>query len=163
MDFILDQKSQDALDLQMVKDHLVVLDSDDDQLIEAYIKASLEVAERYIHAPITSERYYVYLEENKTTYTLKHAPSNVYLYQDDVLIKEIPFTFAFPYLTIEEQTEGNIIRADIPSYNNPSIEQARLLLIGTYYKTRENEDFSNLKEIPFGVQRLLDLNTQSYL
>ena len=159
----LDLKSRDTLDIQMVKNHLVVLDSDDDQLIEAYIQASFEVVERYIHAPITSERYYAYLEDNKNTYALKHAPSNVYLYQDDELIKEIPFKYNFPYLTIDEQAEGNIIRADVAAANNPSIEQARLLLIGTYYKTRENEDFSNLKEIPFGVQRLLDLNTRSYL
>ena len=162
MKMTLDHKSLDSLSLDLVKQHLMILDTADDTLIQAYMAASLSAAEKYMHHPITSESYTSIVSDS---YELPYQPSNVYLYQDGVLVKEVCFKYLFPTLTIEP-TDGvvfNSVKADIQGINNAAIDQARLLLIGTNFRVRENEDFSNMREIPFGVSRLLDLNSKSFL
>ena len=162
MKMTLDHKSLDSLSLDLVKQHLMILDTTDDPLIQAYMAASLTAAEKYMHHPITSESY---TSEVSTSYEVPYQPSNVYLYQDSVLIQEVDFTYQFPNLTITPPNDVvfNTVKADIQGINNAAIDQARLLLIGTNFRVRENEDFSNMREIPFGVSRLLDLNSKSFL
>jgi hypothetical protein len=157
----LDNKSLDTLTLDSAKKHLVVGHNLDDPLIEGYLKASLDVAERYINRPITSESYSSQKSSNNT-YEIKYKPSEVYLYQGTTLIGQIPFDYSYPQLTLQlDGTEVfDTVKADIQGSNSESINQARLLMVGSSYKTRENEDFSNMKATDLSVKFLLDLNTK---
>lgn len=160
----LDIKSPDSLSLGLVKQHLVVSHNLDDTLIQSYIDASLFTSEKYINHPITSESY-VSIIDDSNIYEIPHIPSNVYLYLGGALVSEIDFTYNYPYLTLTlDGTEVfDNIKADVQGADNASITQARLLMIGSSYRTRENEDFSNLKATELSTKFLLDLNETSFL
>ena len=159
---ILDSKSLDSLSLDLVKDHLQVLDTSDDNLIQMYVDASLSIVEKHINCPITSETYSS--EVNALPmYEIPYKPQNVYLYQNSTLIAEVPFTYSYPTLTLDIPTDTpayNLIKADVQGENTKAIDQARLLLIGSFFRVRENEDFSNMTETPWAVTRLLNLHTK---
>ena len=161
MKMILDSKGSDPLNLELVKAHLVVEHDIDNTLIQVYIQSSLDLVEKYINKPITTERYY---SPTGDFYEVPYKPTHVYLYQDGAIVEEVTeFEYVYPKLTFQTTTPHNEVIVEIEGKNSPTIQAARLLHIGSQYATRENEDFSNKKEISISIARLLDLNSGVYL
>jgi len=162
-----DTKSLDSLSLDLIKNHLQILTSDtqDDTLLTHLKNASFDYAEKYLHHPITSESYLAPIDENNT-YELIHKPTNVYLYDNETLVEEVDFIYKnrqlIPNLPTTPPT-FNTVKADVQGLDDNSITQARLLMIGSHYAVRENENYSNQREMPLGVHRLLDLAQMSLL
>jgi len=157
MKMILESKGLDTLTLSLTKNHLVVEHILDDVLIQHYMDSSLETVEDYIRLPITQEIYSSIIAES---YEIKYKPSKVELYLSDVFVKQVDFTYLDTCLIpILDGTEiYDEVKATVDSANKNNIIQARLLMIGSHYKVRENEDYSNMKSIPIGVKFLLDMN-----
>ena len=78
----------------------------------------------------------------------------------------VPFTNSNGVLTVAGSYQGQTLTAVYYGGNAPyTVQQAILLLVSHWYNNRDASDVLNLKEIPFGVNVLLDcekLEVQSY-
>ena len=160
---ILVSKGADTLSLALIKQHIVVEHNLDDAIIQHYSDMSFATAETYINHSITDEEY-TSMPDALNTYKIPHKPSKVEIYNLGVLVKEVVFSYVSPYITIVVDDDVyDEVKAFVIGNKSLGITQARLLQIGTSYKTRESEDFANMKETSMAATFLYDLNASSIL
>lgn len=161
---ILETKGLDTLSLALTKQHIVVQHNLDDDIIQHYMDMSFDTAEKYINDTLTDEVYTSDVDEFNT-YQVKYKPNTVELYNLGVLVKEVDFNYTGMNLCLV--LDGTEIYDEVKAYivgkDSTSIKQGRLLMIGTSYKTRENEDFSNMKATSMATEFLFTMNESSVL
>lgn len=176
------QSSTDNLTLELVKTHLIVEHNEDDLLITAYIKSSLSAVENYLHKTVNSFEYtqtYKNIDDLMSWETPKPTNDVTLTYNTDMTmsIKEYEenydrdndtnyFIYSNGTLTIfmndiptdwdenEFTMKYDIGYEDIPD----EVNQARLLLIGTWYEQRASVSPkpTKVRELPHTVAFLLD-------
>lgn len=153
---VLANKGIDTLSIDLAKEHLVVEHALDDVLINSYIDATLVVSEGYLSRPITEEAYTSVIADS---YEIKYKPTKIDLYLGLVLVEEDAlFRYDYPNMIISTTVVYDNVKTTIESAYNKSVEQSRLLTIGSFYRNRENEDYSNMKDTGLSSKFLLDLN-----
>jgi len=173
---IIDQQS-DSLEINEIKKHLYIDHNLDDQLLDTYRIASLEVAQSYLHNQVLETLY-----ENEThelepvNYGLSYEFRIPYRPKELVLwdIEDNPITIFYEQIQYDPGTgilhvfnNFDITKAQaLTGYSKDTqyqINIARLLMIGEWYKYRENSQSLNLSEISFGTKLLLDMIQGSFL
>ena len=165
----------DKLSLDLVKSHLVVTIDDDNALIQSYIEASIGTVEDYLHASIfeTTHLYFMANSPIQNEYYLSVPDQAVEIYIE--YISDLGSFHLLPPSRWYEQGEMIIIPGDPTKQFSHikvhtglykkinQINQARLLLIGSWYAYRENTVALKLSELPDGVRRILDNATDASL
>ncbi len=163
----------DALHLEAVKRHLLVYIDDDDALIQSYINASLGIVQNYVHRSVLGAVYtstpneitpepngdiILSLPEYPTAFFVMVTGQAPALLEDtghhwkyDYNLNQITIFFRPGMPPVDE------FQAFTGMQNNlPQIDQARMLLIGTFYAFREDTIALKLSELPTGVKMILD-------
>lgn len=146
------------LSLQDVKKHLYVDITEDDTLIQSYIDASLSAVKRYIHTDVLLTEYVsTATEVENNIYYITNVPKLVKA--NDVDLTRDQFAHYDGRLCITDTTIDVI---DVKAYAGnttipKNINQARKLLIGTWYNSRESVAVAvSLTVMPHGIEFLLD-------
>lgn len=173
------EPADQVLDLAIIKDHLRIDGTQDDELLRAYLSAAtaaLELstgqylAERTVDIvldkwpagdtikleawPVQSIASVSYTDEDGTTEVLS---SSVYVSSLDGIPARLVLKNdqAWPTVTLQE-ADGVTIRA-VVGYSGaiPDLAiQVLLLTIGLWYENRENLHPTYLKELPLGIESL---------
>ncbi len=156
----------DPLTLTLIKKHLSVEFSDDDELIQSYSTFSLDYVQN--HAGYTfadyegSQLYNEWIEPMVIDYpyqgirqcsinypTLTGSEDLISLVIDNIILATAPDDLVDGIITVTYSTVANATYVNIAN-------QARLLLIGSAYMQRENDVVgTSATEIPQGVERVL--------
>ena len=171
-------QTPDSLDIILVKSHLYVDFNDDDTLIQHYIDASLTASEIYLNRGVLYTSYQNTSAEldnreiiNGVEYyvlRIKWRPQDVFIQFDGGSFKHLfkdEFTYDIGnsklYIPAIYDDEPNAIVNIDATYgieNNeiPSLDQARMLMVGDWYAFREANSNLNLKEFSTSAKFLLD-------
>lgn len=174
--------SSDNLELDLVKEHLVIDHQEDDDLIVSYMGASLDAAERYLNKKVRLTSYaktLVNMDDtivwdtpspsgaltleynggsisiNKYDYNYdRDGDTNYYIYFANKSVKVVLNDKPADY----DDSTFNITYTSGSSDETEAVTQARLLLIGTWYEHRASVTPKTTKvvEIPHTVGFLLD-------
>lgn len=176
------QSSTDNLSLELIKSHLIVEHTEDDTLIETYIKASLSAVENYLHKTIRSFEYtqtYKNIDASMSWETPSPSGEVILTYNTSELLEISEyeenydrdndtnyFQYANNTLTItmndipdDWDGEEFTMKYDIGYDEIPDeVNQARLLLIGTWYEQRASVSAkpTKVRELPHTVAFILD-------
>jgi hypothetical protein len=147
------------LTLSEVKAHLYIDNSLDDTLLQSYIDASLLAVVNYIHSDVLLSEYTSTATEiENNIYYLKNTPKMVKL--DGVELTRDQYLHYDGRLYITDTTLE--VLTSVVCYTGYTtipinINQARKLLIGSWYDNRESNIVNNKNSIlPHGLEFLLD-------
>jgi len=164
-------QTPDSLDISLVKSHLYVDFNDDDTLIQHYIDASLTASELYLHKGILYTVYENTADEiipsnNIFTLRMPYKPEKVTLALTDLSTVELykdeyTFDVGNSKLYISDVYEDNPVLEILTTVGtelnaNPSLDQARMLMVGDWYAFREANSNLNLREFSTSAKFLLD-------
>jgi len=164
------QEETDNLDLDLVKEHLVVNHDEDDVIIMQYMTASLEVVKSYIHRNPLKTSYEAIPNELKSingAYLLDIADRPVEMFatakgsNQSLPVPNVYWHFNSYDKQVLFYPPNKIDFDDIVIFTGAYLEeaqitQARLLLIGTYYNYRESVADLRLTEVPNAFKLILD-------
>ena len=152
----------DNLLLADVKLHLYVDIAEDDTLIQSYIDASLSAAANYMHKDILETEYHASSKEvedyifavdrmlDKVTITDNAIEITLEQYEFTQYDGHLAFDYYYDMLQAVKGVSGYV---EIPA----NINQARMLLIGSWYANREANVAANMSaSLPVGVEFILD-------
>ncbi|RLA71868.1 MAG: hypothetical protein DRG78_24635 [Epsilonproteobacteria bacterium] len=161
---IIESTADDSLTLTLVRVHMVLPDEEFNVLLEQYKKASLNTVNNYIHASSLHQIYIntpqELLYENKEGYyefKIAYHPNRVEINGDELMPNEFKYYGAKIIIKAALINSESIVKAYTGVIGDISeINQARLLLIGSWFENRENTQALRLSELPDGVKFILD-------
>jgi len=166
-------QTADALDLASVKQHLNVDFTEDDVLIQSYIDASLMYVQGQTHRGIletyytnTTDEFIPVAIDGVEYYVLRvpYRPDNIFVFIQNlptvsVFPDEVAYNIGTGKLYIPATYDG-ATKIDVTigreSNDTPLVNQARLMIVANWYAFRESDFVGSIKEVPTGVQRILD-------
>ena len=180
---LLVSKNPPSVTLQQVKEHLVINHNLDDDLILSYIQSSIAYISRYIGLYPWGEEYQAETDELNPTdkdlfpwyiLTIPKRPTEIVykdsdleehkfnkleideLYDPGTQILRIPLSEADIKNDLGTIPVSINAKSEIPDELFPIVDTSVKLLVGDLYKYREDSSTLTVKNIPNGVQRLLD-------
>ena len=167
----MDVQSQtaDSLSLSSVKEHLNVDFSEDDTIIRAFADASLEYVQTAVHKSILYTTYTNTVDEllpidSYFRLRIPNKPEEVVMTSDgeDITLftEDYIYDKGYGILLIPDMYDdvtAFVAHTGWDSNTTPLIDQARKMLIANWYAFREADFTSTIKEVPNGVERMLDL------
>jgi hypothetical protein len=130
-----------------------------------YVPGSVQVTfiagySRNITDTVTVSNNVVALSQPPTTVpSVKNATSGSTLDLVEGTPAEGQFAYADGVVTLNEADNGTVLTLSYRTPNVPfTIQQAILLMVGSWYQTREGVSATNLRNVPLGVDALLSCN-----
>lgn len=146
-----------------VETHLRVNEGDEKAYLESLIRAATDYVEQYCNIKLMTTHIATELQvkaNQPITLRFGDLKSVESVFIDDVLLDKSEYKVSYINNSIMFYQNATVVINYIVGTDNaldipPSIAQAILLIIGSFYEHREQQTELNLKEIPFGVANLL--------
>jgi len=154
----------DSLSIDTVKEHILVYHNEDDAILQHYIKASLNAVNGYMHSSTLLQTYVNTAQEvayvtpdGYYDFKIGYTPYKVEVNGTELMPNEFKNYNARVRISEDLIPPGATVKAYVGFIDDISeINQARLLLIGSWYSHRENTSTLSINELPDGVKFILD-------